>query len=191
MKWKIRYFDIFFYSILIIFVVTLGIILFPAFEKNVYYPLKYSEYVEKYCNEYEVEKTLCYSMMKSESGFNKNVVSNSGAIGLMQITLPTGVFIAEKLGETVSESDLKNPETNIKYGLYYVNYLQKKFPGKYEMLAAYNAGEGRVTEWLKDSSYSENGNYLIITPYKETNNYIERPLKYYYKYKNYYKELDK
>jgi soluble lytic murein transglycosylase len=171
---------------LVIFIFVLGLTFYPFFEKKFFYPLKYSEYVEQYCEEYDVEQMLCYSVIKAESSFDKDVKSNSGAIGLMQITLPTGVFIAEKMGIVISEEDLKDAETNIKFGVYYISYLKKKFASLYEILAAYNAGEGRVTEWLNDNNYSDDKLHLKTTPFKETNSYIERTLKYYNKYKIYY-----
>ena len=35
------------------------------------YPMKYSEYVEKYAKEYSVDPLLVYSIIKAESNFNK------------------------------------------------------------------------------------------------------------------------
>ena len=56
-------------------------------------------------------------------------------------------------------------------------------------LAAYNAGLGNVSRWLEDASYSADGSSLDLIPYKETDGYIEKTMKYIDDYNRYYEEL--
>ena len=56
-------------------------------------------------------------------------------------------------------------------------------------LAAYNAGLGNVSKWLVNPEYSSDGNTLDVVPYKETDGYVEKTLKYMEKYNKYYEEL--
>ena len=67
------------------------------------YPLKYSEYVEKYAKEYNIDKYMVYAIIKAESNFNENAKSSSDAIGLMQIMEITAIETARKMDLDVTE----------------------------------------------------------------------------------------
>ena len=149
-----------------------------------FYPLEYSEEVKKYAKEYELDQALVYSIIKVESGFNEKAQSKKGAQGLMQITESTGKYIAEKL--KVTEYDLKNGRTNIYFGCYYLRYLFSRFKKLETVIAAYNAGEGKVTEWLNDSRYSDDNKTLTSIPFRETREYIKKIKKTFVKYNKLY-----
>ena len=155
-------------------------------EKTLIYPRKYSEIVKNCSNRYGVEENLIYAVMKAESKFDSSAVSKKGAKGLMQITDGTGAYIAGKLGRDFSEEDLFSPEINIEYGAFYLNYLLGKFENPKTALAAYNAGEGKVKGWLKDENCSDDGKILKFIPYKETEDYVVKVLKFKAKYEKIY-----
>lgn len=134
------------------------------------YPLKYKPYVFKYCEEYALNYNLVFAVIKTESNFNKDAVSEKGAIGLMQITPATGDFIAKSL--SLTDYNLFLPETNIMFGCFYLNYLFKKFENRNTVILAYNAGEGKVSQWLKNSEFSSNGKTLQKIPYAESDKYL-------------------
>ena len=81
---------------------------------------------------------------------------------------------------------LYDPETNIKYGTYYLSRLYGRFGNWDTALAAYNGGEGNVSEWLKEKKYSNDGVTLNIDKipreFAETKNYVK---KVNYAYKRY------
>ena len=78
------------------------------------YPKKYSEYVEKYAQEFNVDPLLIFSMIKAESNFKEKAKSSSGAKGLMQLMEATANEIADKIDEPlVEEESLLEPEKNI------------------------------------------------------------------------------
>jgi len=139
-------------------------------------PTKYSGYVEKYADEYNIDKYLVYSVIRTESGFNNEAVSNKSAKGLMQITESTGKWAAEKIGIADFDAEaLHDPETNIRIGCWYLSYLLSQFNGELSTaLAAYNAGDGKVREWLENNDYSSDGIILDTIPYEETLNYVNR-----------------
>lgn len=140
----------------------------------VLYPVKYSNYVKKYAATFDVPVSLVYSVINVESSFNKNAISKVGAIGLMQLMPSTAEEIAIKLGDNFSEQDLYNPETNIKYGCYYLKYLLNMFSGNVtNAVASYNVGFNKVISWLDNSEYSLNGTLTNI-PVNETKNYVKK-----------------
>lgn len=152
------------------------------------YPLEYAEYVEKYSREYKLDNYMVYAVIKAESGFDSQAVSPRGAKGLMQIMDSTGEWAAEKAGiDGFDKSMLLEPETNIKIGCWYLANLLKQFDNDTVLaLAAYNAGSGNVTKWLKDPEKSHDGKSLSNIPFPETENYVARIQKYYKMYKKLY-----
>ena len=151
------------------------------------YPLKYSEYVEKYAKEYNIDKYMVYAIIKAESNFNENAKSSSDAIGLMQIMEITAIETARKMDLEVTEEDLFKPDLNINIGLKYFTYLLNQYDNNYPLaIIAYNAGMGNVDAWLKDGTIKEDGTDIENVPFKETNNYVRKILRDYEIYKELY-----
>lgn len=148
------------------------------------YPDGYDELVEKYSSEYSVPKELVFAVIKAESDFESDAKSSKGAIGLMQIMPSTYEWLAGKLGDPPFSQMLYNPETNIKYGTYYLQYLYSKFGSWEKALMAYNWGEGNLAEFLEENDYTE-GDFDSI-PVKETRNYVQKVLRYMEKYRELY-----
>lgn len=141
------------------------------------YPQKYSEFVTEYSALYGVPEQIVYAVIKTESGFSSSAVSSAGAIGLMQIMPDTFDFISMMLQSNYEVGMLNDPQTNIRYGTYYLSYLFDKFGHWETVYAAYNAGPGRVAEWQQDSRYSDENGLLTDIPYPETRNYIKKVTK--------------
>ena len=152
-----------------------------------FYPLKYKETVVHYCEKYGVDKALAFSVIKTESDFNPYAESEKGAKGLMQITDNTANYIATLLGE--SEYDLFDETTNIRFGVFYLSYLKRIFKTNTETLCAYNAGEGRVRGWLKNSHFSADGKTLNKIPFAETEGYVKKTCKSFRKYQKLYGDI--
>lgn len=157
----------------------LTIILFSIFN-FVVTPKKYNNYVEVYAEEYNLDRALVYAVIKVESDFNKKALSSAGAMGLMQLIPSTASWIAGELGENFEKDNLYDPETNIKYGCFYLNYLFGKFNDISAVVCAYNAGETIVKNWLNESGKIEESK---IT-YSETKKYYKKVLGYYNTYQN-------
>ena len=140
--------------------------------KTAVYPARYKSEISELSAEYDFDIYLIYALINAESGFDVNAVSNKNAKGLMQITDQTAAFIADKL--QVQEYDLFDPATNLRFGCFYLRYLTDKFKEEKTALAAYNAGERNVSDWLKDPRYSADGKTLYTIPFKETDDYLKR-----------------
>lgn len=154
-----------------------------------FYPLKYSTYISEYSNQYNIDPYLVAAVIKTESGFDEDAISNKCAYGLMQITPDTAKWAAEKMNIiNFNNSMLMKPEFNIKMGCWYINDLNDEFKGNIEvMLAAYNGGRGNVKKWLKDNQHSIDGENLHHIPFKETEKYVKRVKMNYNIYKYLYK----
>ena len=151
-------------------------LIWSAIEKATH-PYDYSQYISKYAYEYNIPESVIYAVIKVESNFDADAESSVGACGLMQIMPKTFEWLTgdEHLGEHLNKRMLFDPETNIKYGTYYLSYLYKKFDRNTNtVLAADNGGEGNVAKWLKDPAYSDDGKNLKDIPFKETKNYVSK-----------------
>jgi soluble lytic murein transglycosylase len=85
-----------------------------------------------------------------ESKFRADVKSSSGAIGLMQLLPATAKGIALHTGGSkFVVSDLYDPELNVRYGSWYLRHLLDKYHDERTALAAYNAGQQNVDDWIK------------------------------------------
>lgn len=138
------------------------------------YPLKYKNEIVYVGQKYNVNSEIIAAVVFAESRFNANAVSNKRALGLMQIMPETAVWLSEKISLPYDEDMLFNPLYNLELGTYYISYLQEKFDDINAVLAAYNAGEGNVTQWLENKEFSSNGKDLTTTPFKQTNFYLEK-----------------
>ena len=147
-------------------------------------PALYEKIVEKYSEEYNVPEYIIYSVIKAESSFRSDVVSEAGAVGLMQITPDTFDWLMTyQLRESLASGLLFDPETNIKYGTYYLRYLYQKFDSWDIAFIAYNAGPN--SEWLNNPEYIKDKEILYI-PIEETRNYVKKVNKNIETYKRLY-----
>ena len=132
--------------------------------------------------EFDMPGAMVLAVIRTESNFDANAVSPAGAVGLMQLLPETFEWLyTEKLGEPLHPGDISAPAVNIRYGTYYLSYLYAAFGDWPIALAAYNAGEGRVREWLEDPVLSKDG-VLRDIPFPETKAYVEQTMRAYRHY---------
>ena len=179
--------------VILLFICAIIYLVFGVFEVHKIiirqiYPQKYSEYVEKYAEEYDIDSLLVYAIIKAESNFKADVISKSNAVGLMQLMDATAEDTASKLGMEYSKEDLTNPEINIKLGTKYFSILYETYKNIPIALTAYNAGSGNVDKWLAEKTISADGSDIENIPFRETNNYVRKILRDYEIYKDIYAE---
>ena len=157
-----------------------------CFEKTAY-PQEYAEYVEVYAERYGVPEELVFAVIRTESDFDSGAVSDAGAVGLMQIMPSTFEWLTDEiLFDHLESGMLYDPETNIRYGTYYLSYLSDRY-GDWELtLAAYNGGLGNVDGWLADDRYADGDGGLKRIPFKETRQFVNRVTKAREKYEGLY-----
>lgn len=151
------------------------------------YPTEYSEFVEMYCEEYNLEKSFIYAVIKCESDFDKNAVSSVNAKGLMQLMPDTFDWLKMRLHEPdLSDEMMFDPETSIRFGCYLYRYLLDDFGDEAVAVAAYHAGLGNAAKWLKNKEYSDDGKTLKKIPFPSTAQYVENVMKTKQIYKDLY-----
>ncbi len=129
-----------------------------------------------------LEKPLILGLVRQESEFYSDAISTSGAIGLMQLLPGTAKETARKAGLSYSNESLFDPNYNMIIGSQYLNKLVDKFSGSYVLaIASYNAGPGRVQQWVGNfgrpsSDVRETIDWIEKIPTFETRNYVQHVL---------------
>lgn len=156
--------------------VALVVTLEPVWYLRWRYPLQYEKTIVTHARNYDLPAPLVAAVIMQESKFDSDTRSSAGAIGLMQLTPQTARGIALRTGgHRFVEKDLLDPEINIRYGCWYLRHMRERFPSRSDdytlALAAYNAGQGRVREWLAEQ---EDGKLEVSEiPFAETRHYVE------------------
>ncbi|MDH3556306.1 MAG: lytic transglycosylase domain-containing protein [Deltaproteobacteria bacterium] len=120
---------------------------------------RYDRIITRAARKHGVDNTLVKAVIRAESDFDRNAVSNKGAQGLMQLMPETAKDLAVK--------DSFDPHENINAGVRYLKRQLNNFENNVPLaLAAYNAGENAVRR------------YGRIPPYKETRTFVDRVLRY-------------
>ncbi|MEL6476836.1 MAG: lytic transglycosylase domain-containing protein [Pseudomonadota bacterium] len=160
-----------------------GIVVHP-----VYYPLhELARYATK------VEPAFAMSIARQETELNPRAISPAGARGLMQLMPATAQKVAGWIGEDYSRGRLiEDWKYNARLGQTYLARRTLEFGGSYVLAAAaYNAGAGRVDQWLSeygDPRYSGRSTEAMIDwmeniPFRETRNYVQRVMEGLYVYR--------
>jgi len=145
------------------------------------YPMPYWESVSRWSNSTNLNPALVIGLIRQESRFESQIVSSADAVGLMQIIPDTAAWIAGKKG--VKNYNLRNPEQNVEFGTWYLDYTHREF-GNNTMLAiaSYNAGPGRVKQWVNSFGVSDPEAFIDRIPYDETRGYVRQVLGNYWNY---------
>lgn len=139
------------------------------------YPDRYWDLVQGSAKTYRYEPRLFHALVREESNFNRTIVSFAGARGLSQLMPATAQQTAGWLGMKISLDDLDDPKTNLTIGARYLEAMHKDLSGSpYLSLAAYNAGAGRVKQWLTAWGNVPTDEYVERIPFRETREYVKR-----------------
>ena len=151
-------------------------------------PPEYASFITEYSQKCRVPEHLIYAVIRTESKFDSTAESGAGALGLMQMMPDTFSWLTnDRLGDRFSTGMLYDPETNIKYGVYYLSWLYDRYGDWDAALAAYNAGPGNVDTWLDDPKISDlESGKLVDIPFTETREYVKKVNKALDKYDSLY-----
>ena len=131
----------------------------------------------------EPEPALLLGIARQESVFNTWGSSTEGAQGVLQLMPQTALLMARTLGLQYNRGLLTgNPDYNIRLGSHYLKTLLDRYGEPALAIAAYNAGPGRVDEWLRLHGDPRQGDryalidWIELIPFDETRNYVQRVL---------------
>lgn len=140
------------------------------------FPQAYATLVKRQARANGVDPYLVMAVIRQESAFNPRATSSANARGLMQI-LPQTASRARRRRASVARR-LYDPSYNVSLGCRYLRRLIKTYNGDLEVaLAAYNAGEPRVRDWLEGHQFREPAEFLETVPFRETRFYVEAVLR--------------
>jgi soluble lytic murein transglycosylase len=128
-----------------------------------------------------VDPELVYSIVRTESAFNQGDLSGAQAMGLMQVTPPAAKDTCKRVGCVFDRKRLMRDSVyNVQIGSAELAGVLSDYRGSYIMaFAAYNAGRGRVREWV--ARYGDPRDpqvdpidWVERIPFAETRNYVQR-----------------
>jgi soluble lytic murein transglycosylase len=124
---------------------------------------------------------VIYSVARTESAFDQRDVSPAKAVGLMQVTPAAGRDTAKRFGVAYDWKRLvSDPVYNTQMGAAELAALLREYRGSHIMtFAGYNAGRGRVQQWVKQYGDPRDPKVDAIDwveriPFAETRNYVQR-----------------
>jgi soluble lytic murein transglycosylase len=130
-----------------------------------------------------IEPAVVYAIARQESTFNPKTLSSARAMGLMQVTPEAGRYVTKKFGASFDEKRLMNDQSyNVQLGAAELGDLYVDYRGSHILtFAGYNAGRGRVKEWI--AKYGDPRDpkvdpidWVERIPFSETRNYVQRVL---------------
>jgi soluble lytic murein transglycosylase len=127
------------------------------------------------------EHAFIHAVIRQESNFDTEAVSGANARGLMQLLPSTATLVARRLGQPFQVAQLTaSPEVNMRLGAAFLDEMLARYAGALPLAAAaYNAGPGRVDQWLGTYGDPRGGGVDMIDwieqiPFAETRNYVQR-----------------
>src|SRR6266567_4668078 len=138
------------------------------------FPKPYWTDLKKFSSDNALDPYMVASLIRQESEFNPNAVSNKNALGLMQLLPRVGKGVAkqEKL-KHFSAQLLFTPAINLQLGTRYFRSMVDQFGGFEYALAAYNAGDDRVKDWQAAGKYRDIQEFVESIPFTETREYVQ------------------
>jgi soluble lytic murein transglycosylase len=143
------------------------------------FPMPFSEDLRSNASRQDLDPYLVAALIRQESEFDPAARSRAGARGLMQIMPATGRLLARKAGvRPFSSGKLYVPELSLQLGTLHLRDVLNQFENSLEYtLAAYNAGEHRVVEWVTWGNFEEPGTFVETIPFTETREYVQSVLR--------------
>jgi soluble lytic murein transglycosylase len=140
---------------------------------QVAYPLPFSATIREWSAHAALDPMLTAGLIRQESAFEPEARSSANAMGLMQLLPKTARLVAASAKVRYSRVQLFDPDYNVHLGTIYFAELRKDFGTVESALAAYNAGEDRVTSWTAGQAYRETAEFVDSIPFTETREYVE------------------
>ncbi len=151
----------------------------PREEWNLLYPHPYWSAVRIDARANGLNPYLVMGLIRQESAFNPRAISAAGARGLMQMMPSTAAYhVRSRWRRRRVARLLYDPRYNLRVSSRYLGALLRTFNrNPAETVAAYNAGDSRVTEWLTNGKFADSDEFVESIPYADTRVYVESVLR--------------
>jgi peptidoglycan lytic transglycosylase len=149
---------------------------FPDIPREVWltaYSLPFESSIRHWSSRTGLDPLLVAGLIRQESAFEPDARSVSDAFGLMQLLPKTARQVARQQRVRYSRALLTEPDYNVRLGTAYFAGLEKQFGSVEAALAAYNAGEDRVTSWTSGQTYHEPAEFVESIPFTQTRLYVQ------------------
>ncbi|WP_315807624.1 MULTISPECIES: transglycosylase SLT domain-containing protein [Pseudomonas] len=147
---------------------------------DIRFPMAYRNTLVREARNRGLHSSWVFAITRQESAFMSDARSGVGATGLMQLMPATAKETSRKFGiPLASPQQLIVPDVNIQLGAAYLSQVHGQFNGNRVLAtAAYNAGPGRVRQWLKDARHLAFDVWVETIPFDETRSYVQNVLSY-------------
>lgn len=147
---------------------------------DVRFPMAHREHLVREAKNRDIHSSWVFAVTRQESAFMADAKSGVGAMGLMQLMPATAKETAKRFGIPLSSPQLAyRPEINIQLGAAYLSQIYGQFNGNRVLAsAAYNAGPGRVRQWLRGADHLSYDVWIENIPFDETRQYVQNVLSY-------------
>ncbi|AHX14852.1 lytic transglycosylase [Dyella jiangningensis] len=144
------------------------------------FPLASQDGLVPQAQEAGIDPSWAYAILRAESAWMSDARSGADARGLMQLLPSTAALVAKRNGISWGGGDtLFDPVTNIILGTRYLAQMAQRFSGSIWLAsAAYNAGPGKVDQWLEARGALPPDLFVATIPYKETREYVARVMSF-------------
>ncbi|NUM34633.1 MAG: lytic transglycosylase domain-containing protein [Candidatus Brocadiae bacterium] len=145
--------------------------------------------IEQEAKNFALDPLLVQAIVLIESSGWEKAISVKGAKGMMQLMPETANQLAKELNISLVSDSLLDPKINIRLGCYYIHQLVRKFQGDMvAVLAGYNTGPFRVSQWLSEHQESSTFEIIEAKASPQTRIFVRRVLAYYKKLQRLYSE---
>jgi soluble lytic murein transglycosylase len=147
---------------------------------DIRFPMAHRDTLIREAGNRGVHSSWVFAITRQESAFMDDARSGVGAMGLMQLMPATAKETARKFGISLaSPQQVLDPDKNIQLGAAYLSQVQSQFNGNRVLAsAAYNAGPGRVRQWLRGANHLSFDVWVESIPFDETRQYVQNVLSY-------------
>lgn len=155
---------------------------------EILYPRRHWNSIEAAAERATMDANLITAIIRQESGFDPSVVSNAGAVGLMQIMPQEASRIAQRAGlPAISREELFDPPKNVMMGAAEIKQKLAAMGGNQLLaIAAYNAGEDAVGRWVARTPIDDIDLFVESIPYNETRLYVKSVTRNIFEYRRIY-----
>lgn len=147
---------------------------------DVRFPMAHQHTLTREASNRGLHSSWVFAITRQESAFMADARSHAGAMGLMQLMPATARETAQRFGIPLrSPQQAYTPEVNIQLGAAYLSQVYRQFGGNRILAsAAYNAGPGRVRQWLRGNEQMPYDIWIETIPFDETRQYVQNVLSY-------------